>query len=172
MAEYDMESEMPPPDDYDMDALEEHIGYLVEDGIDLEDPEVAEYAADILQAQQESFFARKGASAKGTGIPPRRFGVTGSHSIEERRAKVAALKAHYLQKVWRGGPLERRQILPSLRQGGRQERPSTDWDTIYNVLYAFHEPFTDENPFVARSRLQAAHRRLPCSSAATFFGRW
>ena len=80
----------------EMDVLDERIGYFVEDGIDLEDPDVAEYAADVLQPEQEAYFARKGAAGKGKGFrqpPARQFQVTGSLSLEERRAKVAALKA-------------------------------------------------------------------------------
>ena len=80
-------------EEYYMDAQEEHIGYFVDDGINLEDPEISEYAADVLQAEQEYYFARKGAAAKGSGIPARRFEVSGSLSIKERRAKSAALKA-------------------------------------------------------------------------------
>ena len=79
-----------------MDVFDEYIGYFVEDGVDLEDPDLAEYAADVMQAEQEAYFARKGAASKGKGFrqpPSRQFHVTGSLSLEERRAKVAALKA-------------------------------------------------------------------------------
>ena len=51
---------------------------------------------DVMQAEQEAYFAKKGAAGKGKGFrhpPPRQFQVSGSLSLEERRAKVAALKS-------------------------------------------------------------------------------
>ncbi|CAE7949958.1 unnamed protein product, partial [Symbiodinium sp. KB8] len=68
---------------------EEQIGFFVEDGVDLDNDDVAESAADLLQIEQ-------GAHKKGTGIrppAPRQFSVTGSLSLEERKKRVADLKA-------------------------------------------------------------------------------
>ena len=70
---------------------------LPDGDLDLDDdPDIPGYAADVLQAEQEAYFAKKGAAGKGKGFrqpPPRQFQVSGSLSLEERRAKVAALKS-------------------------------------------------------------------------------
>ena len=81
----------------EIDPAEEHIGYMVDDGVDLDDPECAEAAAELLQIEQEAFFVKKGAAQKGKGFrgpaAPRQFSVSGSLSLEERKAKIATLKA-------------------------------------------------------------------------------
>lgn len=41
--------------------IDEHIGFMVDDGVDMDDPESAEAAAEVLQAEQEAYFVKKGA---------------------------------------------------------------------------------------------------------------
>eukprot|EP00435_Cladocopium_sp_Y103_P075102 s182_g54.t1 len=82
----------------DVDPIEEHIGFMVDDGVDLDDPDCAEAAAEVLQAEQEAYFVKKGAAQKGKGFrgppsAPRHFAVSGSLSLEERKAKIASLKS-------------------------------------------------------------------------------
>ena len=83
------------PDLGELTIAEEHVGYFVEDGLDLEDNDTAEHAAELVQAEQEAYMARKGAAGKGGFRPPpaRQFAVSGSLSLEERRQKVADLKS-------------------------------------------------------------------------------
>ena len=45
----------------EIDPIEEHIGFMVDDGVDMDDPESAEAAAEVLQAEQEAYFVKKGA---------------------------------------------------------------------------------------------------------------
>ena len=82
----------------EIDPIEEHIGFMVDDGVDFDDPESAEAAAEVLQAEQEAYFVKKGAAQKGKGfrVPPsgpKHFSVSGSLSLEERKAKIASLKS-------------------------------------------------------------------------------
>ncbi|CAE7415150.1 RE1 [Symbiodinium microadriaticum] len=85
--------------DYELAEDEEYVyqvyASMVADGLDENyDAETAEYAADVLQAESEAFFARKQAHAKGhTGFRGRQFEVHGELSLEERRSRVNALKA-------------------------------------------------------------------------------
>ena len=111
------------------DILDEQIGFLMEDGVDLDDPDAAEYAADVMQAEQEAYFAKKGAAGKGKGFrqpPARQFQVTGSLSLEERRAKVAALKARTTCRRcgarghWSGDP-----TCPHTKGGKKGKGPSS-----------------------------------------------
>ena len=77
----------------EIDPIEEHIGFMVNDGVDFDDPESAEAAAEVLQAEQEAYFVKKGAAQKGKGSGPKHFAVSGSLSLEERKAKIASLKS-------------------------------------------------------------------------------
>ncbi|CAE7562382.1 RE1 [Symbiodinium sp. CCMP2592] len=75
---------------------EEHLAYLTENGLDPEDQEACEFASDVIQAEQEAYFARKGAATKGhggfrKGNPP--FEISGSISLDDKRARLRALKA-------------------------------------------------------------------------------
>ena len=71
---------------------------MVDEGLDEEDPEAVEHAADILQAEAEAYHARLRAAetghygfwSKGQG---RQFQVSGSLSLEEKKQRIQALKA-------------------------------------------------------------------------------
>ncbi|CAE7892444.1 RE1 [Symbiodinium sp. KB8] len=113
---------------------EEQIGYLVDDGVDLDDQDVAESAASLLQVEQEAHFARKGAAQKGgfRPPPPRQFAVTGSLNLEERKKKVAELKSRTTCRRcgqrghWQGDP-----HCPHTKGAGRhgKNRPGTTTTT-------------------------------------------
>eukprot|EP00913_Durusdinium_trenchii_P024011 g22549.t1 len=67
-----------------------------EEGLDEQDPEAAEYAAEVLQTEAEAFFVRDRAGQtghRGFGGSPRHFQVQGHLTMEERKARVQALKA-------------------------------------------------------------------------------
>ena len=69
---------------------------MVADGLDENvDQESAEYASEIIQAEAEAFFVRQKAQAKGhTGFGgAKRYEVRGQLSLEERKARVTALKS-------------------------------------------------------------------------------
>ncbi|CAE7370648.1 TY4B-J, partial [Symbiodinium sp. CCMP2456] len=76
---------------------EEHLAYLADGGLDMEDPEACEFASDLIQSEQDAYFARKGAQQKGHGgfaknnAPP--FEISGSISLDDKRARLRALKA-------------------------------------------------------------------------------
>ena len=76
---------------------EEHLAYLSEGGLDIEDQEACEFASELIQAEQDAYYARKGASQKGHGgfskgnAPP--FEISGSISLDDKRARLRALKA-------------------------------------------------------------------------------
>ena len=85
-------------------------------------------AQHVMQAEQEAYFAKKGAG-KGKGFrqpPARQFQVTGSLSLEERRAKVAALKARTTCRRcgarghWSGDP-----TCPHTKGGKKGKGPSS-----------------------------------------------
>ena len=69
---------------------------MVEEGLDEEDQESLDYVADILQAESEVYFARK--QAQDTGrygfwSSGRQYQVQGSLTVEEKRARIQAIKA-------------------------------------------------------------------------------
>eukprot|EP00439_Symbiodinium_sp_Y106_P072384 s1237_g13.t1 len=76
---------------------EEHLAFLTEHGLDTEDPEACEFASEIIQAEQDAYYARKGASTKGHGgfqkgaTPP--FEISGQISLDDKRERLRALKA-------------------------------------------------------------------------------
>ncbi|CAE7219311.1 TY4B-J [Symbiodinium sp. KB8] len=73
---------------------EEHLAFLAENGLDLEDPEACEYAAEMVQSQEEAYFAGKQARTKGhSGFRGPQFELSGSFSLDEKKAKLQALKA-------------------------------------------------------------------------------
>ena len=43
---------------------EEHLAFLTESGMDMEDHEACDFASEVIQAEQEAYFARKGAQTK------------------------------------------------------------------------------------------------------------
>ncbi|CAE7591026.1 RE1 [Symbiodinium sp. CCMP2592] len=69
---------------------------MVAEGLDeTADQESAEYASDVIQAETEVFFARQRAQQKGhAGFSAgKRYEVRGQLSLEERKARVTALKS-------------------------------------------------------------------------------
>ena len=44
---------------------EEQLAFLADGGLDLENQEACDFASEIIQAEQEAYFARKGAQSKG-----------------------------------------------------------------------------------------------------------
>ena len=81
--------------DYDIGTFAEaHLAYLAEGGLDLEDAEACEYASEVIQAHKEAYFAGKAARSKGhTGFQKPQFELSGSFSLDDKRAKLQALKA-------------------------------------------------------------------------------
>ena len=72
---------------------EEHLAYLTEHGMDIDDPESCDYAAEIIQAE-EAYMARTKANRKGYGgftAPP--FEVSRAFSLDQKRMKLQNLKA-------------------------------------------------------------------------------
>ena len=115
-----------PPEE--MDIMEQQIGYYVEEGVDLEDPDEAEYTADILQAEAEAFYAKKGAaSSKGGGFRPpsqRQFQVSGSLSLEERRQKIASLKSRTTcRRCGQTGHWSGDSVCPATKGQGKKGKP-------------------------------------------------
>ena len=76
------------------DFSEENLALLCEQGLDMEDQEACDTAADIIQADAEAYWAKKGAQQKGQkGFKPPPFEISGSFSLDEKRAKLQQLKA-------------------------------------------------------------------------------
>ena len=76
------------------DPTLEAFAALVSEGLDEADPESAEYAADVIQAEAEVYFTKQRAQQKGHhGFNNKRFEVRGQLSLEERKARVTALKS-------------------------------------------------------------------------------
>ena len=73
---------------------EEHLAYLLDNGLDPEDTEAGHFAADVIQAEEEAFWSRKGASSKGHApMKPPPFEISGTFSMDEKKAKLLQLKA-------------------------------------------------------------------------------
>ena len=103
---------------------------MVADGLDENvDQESAEYAADILQAESEVFFARQQAQSRGHTGFSKRYEVRGELSLEERKARVSALKARTScrrcgQKGhWSGDPVCPKGASKGKRPGASTARP-------------------------------------------------
>ena len=72
------------------------LAAMIADGLDEQyDQESADYAADIAQAEAEAYFLRQQAQSKGhSGFGHgQRYEVRGELSLEERKARVTALKS-------------------------------------------------------------------------------
>ncbi|CAK9065052.1 unnamed protein product [Durusdinium trenchii] len=75
------------------------LAMMAAEGVDLDDEESMEYAADIIQAEHEAYLTRnfaaykgfKGFKGKGKNAP-RQFHVQGQLSLSERQQKIAQLK--------------------------------------------------------------------------------
>lgn len=69
---------------------------MLDEGLDEHDGESADYAAELLQAEAEAFYIRDRAGQsghKGFGSGSRQFQVHGHLTMEERKARVQALKS-------------------------------------------------------------------------------
>ena len=98
------------PDDVlheEMGVPEVHIGYMVDDGVDLEDPDSAECAAQ----RKPSFVGKEQPRrAKGFRGPPptsRCTEVSGSLSLKERKEDSILEELDYVPQAWSSWPLER-----------------------------------------------------------------
>ena len=84
--------------DYDLYEGEDPIlnvfAAMVAEGLDENiDQESAEYAAEVLQAESEAYFTRQQAQSRGHSGFGGKYEVRGELSLEERKARVTALKA-------------------------------------------------------------------------------
>ena len=77
------------------EALHSVYVSLLEEGLDETNDEAAEYAADVMQVEAEAFFVKNRAHGSGHyGFGgSRQFQVQGHLTLEERRARVQALKS-------------------------------------------------------------------------------
>lgn len=91
-AVYYGEEEAPMDDD---EAIYEAYAVMVEQGLDEDNTEALEYAAEIIQAESEVFFVRNKAHQSGHyGFGGgRQFQVQGHLTLEERKARVQAMKS-------------------------------------------------------------------------------
>ena len=87
---------------YDMSHDEDEDGFLVmnfallcEDGLDLQNDEACALAAESLQLEHEAYLLRGHGKGKGHGgfQAQRQFDISGSVSFQERKARLAQLKA-------------------------------------------------------------------------------
>ncbi|CAE7224139.1 RE2, partial [Symbiodinium sp. CCMP2456] len=120
---------------------EEHLAYLADGGLDMEDPEACEFASDLIQSEQDAYFARKGAQQKGHGgfaknnAPP--FEISGSISLDDKRARLRALKG----KSKKGGGKASTSISTSSTTGtsqysggkGRHGKPSRPRTVYFSI---------------------------------------
>ena len=73
---------------------EEHLAFLVDSGLDLEDEDACAKASEITHAENEAYYNRKGATAKGyPGMKAPPFEISGSFTLDEKRARLQSLKA-------------------------------------------------------------------------------
>ncbi|CAE7802548.1 RE1 [Symbiodinium sp. CCMP2592] len=85
-------------DEYDIDFdagcfAEEHLAYLLDQGLNDEDHEAGEYAADVIQAEEEAFWSRKGASEKGhASMKPRLSRSAAPFPWTKRRRDSSSLR--------------------------------------------------------------------------------
>ncbi len=96
------------------DFLVMSFAMLSDGGLDLQSEEACAYAAECFQLEHEAYLVRhkgKGKGFNGFG-QQRQFDITGSVSFQERKARLAQLKAKTECRRWTEGPLERRCILP------------------------------------------------------------
>ena len=81
------------------------LSMSADQGLDLNDEEAMEYSADVIQAEQEAYFARERAKEKGikgfqnkgkgksSGSSGRAFDVSGQLTLQERQQKIQNLKS-------------------------------------------------------------------------------
>ena len=73
---------------------EEHLAFLSEQGLDLADDDACDYAANIIQAEEEAYLARQSGAQKGhRALKPPPFQISGSFTLDQKKAKLMALKA-------------------------------------------------------------------------------
>ena len=74
--------------------MTEYMGWYVEEGLDLESEEACALAAEALQLEYEAYSVRCHAKGKGHGgfAGQRHFEVSGSLSLQEKRARLQQLK--------------------------------------------------------------------------------
>ncbi|CAK9056057.1 Transposon Ty4-J Gag-Pol polyprotein, partial [Durusdinium trenchii] len=74
--------------------MAEYMGWYMEDGLDMENDEACAMAAEVLQLEYEAYNVRSNAKGKGHGgfAGQRHFEVSGSLSLQEKRARLQQLK--------------------------------------------------------------------------------
>ena len=76
------------------DFAQENLAMLCEQGLDTDDQDACETAAEIIQADFEAYWTKKGASSKGQkDFRPPPFEISGSFTLDEKKAKLQQLKA-------------------------------------------------------------------------------
>ena len=121
----------PPMDEEE--AIYEAYAVMVEQGLDEENVEALEYAAEIIQAESEVFFVRNKAHHSGHyGFSGgRQFQVQGHLTLEERKARVQAMKAKTTCRRcgqvghWSGDPQCQKGFRKGKGKSGHQTTSST-----------------------------------------------
>ena len=74
--------------------MAEYMGWYMEEGLDMENDEACAMAAEVLQLEYEAYNVRSSAKGKGHGgfAGQRHFEVSGSLSLQEKRARLQQLK--------------------------------------------------------------------------------
>ena len=124
------EDEIPMDDE---EAIYEAYAVMVEQGLDEENVEALEYAAEIIQAESEVFFVRNKAHHSGHyGFSGgRQFQVQGHLTLEERKARVQAMKAKTTCRRcgqvghWSGDPQCQKGFKKGKGKSGHQSTSST-----------------------------------------------
>ena len=77
------------------DLLAEWTAYFIDEGLDMQNEEACALAAEAIQLEHEAYFVRGQAKGKGHGgfSGSRQFEVSGSLSLQEKRARLQQLKS-------------------------------------------------------------------------------
>ena len=139
-----------------------HMAYqaMVDEGLDEEDPEAVEHAADILQAESEAYHARLRAQSTGhygfwskqgtwPTIPSPWKPELGGEETAHSGAEVEV----FVQTMWTSWTLGQRPNLPEGIQKRERQR-------IYNVHYKYGIDEGKQVPQKQGIRAQATHRLL------------
>ena len=115
VSEYDMASDS-------FQAFESYAA-MVEVGLDEQDQESLDLAAEVIQSESEAYFMRQKAMGSGhkgfSGQGPRNFQVHGSLSLEEKKAKLQAVKSRTMcKRCWQYGHWQDDPVCP--KGGGKK----------------------------------------------------
>ena len=74
--------------------MAEHVAMHLDSGLDLSSDEACNLAAEAIQLEAEAYFVRNQAKGKGhSGFPSKQFEVSGSLSLQEKKARLQQLKS-------------------------------------------------------------------------------